>query len=483
MKIMLVFPPKGFTSKEMLPPLGLAYVAAVLEKNKYQVEIVDALVENYSWNKLKKKFTEEKPDVVGITALTENRFEVFKTAEIAKNSLPNSTIVLGGPHVFHTAQDTLEHIRPVDVIVRGEGEYTMLELCNKLKNNEPLDDVNGISFRKNGEIIHNKPRELIRNLDELPFPAYHLLKFEKYNFKLDVPGKGKLRAASIVTSRGCPFHCVFCETSLVFGKRWRARSPDNIIKEIEFLQDTYNIKALWFNDDTFTLSKKRIIDFCNLLIEKNIEIYFTCSIRVDTVDKELLKLMKDAGCYKIFYGVESGSQKILDDVVGKRITIKQIRQVSKWLDELGIIKNPSYVISFPEETYEDAMKTLQLMKEIGGEPSFSFLKIYPGTDVEHIARQKGILPKDFSWSLKSSMKEIETIPIVHGNAPIFRDKLSWEEISEIAVQWARMRKYPLAKKIPSILKNLKSREDLGRYLSIFKAYVKSFLKRDKTVGG
>jgi anaerobic magnesium-protoporphyrin IX monomethyl ester cyclase len=242
MNVMLVFPPQGFTSKDVMPHLGLAYLAAVLEKNDIQVEILDAQVEKLSRTDLKKKYLHSKPDIVGITSLTEMRFESFEAAKIAKKSLPESTVIMGGPHASLAAHDTLLNVPSVDIIVRGEGEYTFLETCKTLENKGDLESVKGISYRcDGGEIIHNDHRQLIKNLDILPFPAYHLLSIEKYNFKLNVPHVGKLSALNVITSRGCPIGCAFCATSKMLGKKWRARSPSNVLEELEYLIDTYGI--------------------------------------------------------------------------------------------------------------------------------------------------------------------------------------------------------------------------------------------------
>jgi radical SAM superfamily enzyme YgiQ (UPF0313 family) len=475
MKVTLVFPPHGFTSKDVMPHLGLAYLAAVLEKNDIEVEILDAQVEGLSWKDLGKKYLQSKSDIVGITSLTEMRFQSFKAAEIAKKTLPGSIVIIGGPHASLATHDTLLNVPSVDIIVRGEGEYTLLETCKALENNEDLKSVKGISYRENVEIIHNDPRPLIKNLDTLPFPAYHLLPIEKYNFKLDVPGVGKLSCLNVITSRGCPIGCAFCATSKMLGKKWRARSPSNVLDELEYLIETYGIKAIWFYDDTFTMNKKRVIDICDGVIDRGLDIKFTCSIRVDTVDKELLSKMKEAGCYSIFYGVESGSQRILDDIIEKKISIEQIKRVSNWLNELEILNNPSYIASLPDETNEEVYETINLMHELGGKASFSFLKIYPGTRIEEIAMSKGILPKDFSWAKKSDMREVFSLHSVQGDAPIFIDKLSLEELVKIGIEWAESEEsheYSLFKRALKSLKEISSIDDLKRLLIFGKVYLK-----------
>lgn len=472
MKVLLIFPPKAFSTKELMPPLSLAYLAAVLERNDIDVAILDALVEANSWRELKRRLLRVKPDIVGVTSLTESRFESFKSAKIAKESLSDSIVVMGGPHVSSCAHDTLLNVPWVDVVVRGEGEITFLELCKNLEHKIGLENVQGLSYRnKDGEIVHNSPRHLIKDLDTLPFPAFHLFPLERYDFKLDVPGEGKLPAINVITSRGCPYGCVFCATSTMYGRRWRARTPSNVVKELIYLSEEYGIRAIFFCDDTFTMNKRRVERICDLMIDQGLGLKWRCEIRVDTVNKSLLKKMKDAGCYEVFYGVESGSQRVLDSVVNKKITIEQVRKVSRWLDDLGMLQNPSYIVSFPDETPEEARQTIELMQELGGKPSLSLLRIYPGTRLEEIARQKGILPRDFSWSKQSNNTTL--LPAIHGSTPIYKENLGWEDIIESAVFWAHeYKRYPLYKRIPEAFKGIRSFSDLRRLFILLKVYIK-----------
>ena len=472
MKVLLVYPPRGFNTKDLMPPLGLAYIAAVLEENNIKVEVVDAEVERLSWKALRKRYRESKPDVIGITSLTESRFESFKAAEIAKQTVPDSIVVMGGPHASLTSEDILANVPSVDIIVRGEGEYTMKELCEVLEVDGDLHSVEGISFREKEEIIHTKNRQLIQDLDALPLPARHLFPITKYNFTLKVPGKGKLPAMNVITSRGCPVGCVFCATSKMLGKTWRARSPLNVIFELEHLIEKYDTKAIFFYDDIFTMNKKRTFELCNMMIERGLNLNYICMTRVDMLDKPLLEKMKESGCYRIHYGVESGSQKILDRVVGKKIKINKVKQVSKWLDEVGIIKNAFFIISFPEETYEDVNMTLKLMEDLGGEPSLSFLKIYPGTEIERIAKHKGVIPDDFSWS-KESGNGIFSIPAIQGDVPLFIDKLNLDDLTEIAIRWAEMRRdYSTFNRVVDMVRNIRSYRDIKRIAIFSMIYLK-----------
>jgi len=433
----------------------------MLERDGFSVEILDAAVERLSWRTLGKRIKQISPDIVGITSLTEFRYEAFRTARIVKEVLgENIPVTMGGPHVSLTADDTMRYQPDLDVVVRGEAEYTFTELCHALWEGKDLSKIPGISYRKNGEIIHNPPAELPADLDALPFPARHLMDMKRYNFRLDVPGKGSFPAAHIITSRGCPFHCSFCATSKLSGRRWRHRSPENVLAELEdILKNQPEVKAVWFYDDTFTMNKKRVEAICNGILKRKLDIAFTCSIRVDTVNYDLLKKMRDAGCFKVFFGVESGSPRILDEVCQKQITLEQVETVSKWLDELGIEKNPGYIISFPEETLEDAEQTLHFMKKVGGIASMSLLRIYPGTRIEEVARERGILPKDFSWS-RDHQPAPDQFSAAHGSSPIFLDRLSWEDLSDLTLKWAQYQGISPWKKLPGVLKSIRSWQDI-----------------------
>lgn len=481
--VVLIVPPGGYMAERwskgvLMPALGIGYLAAVLEKNGYKVKIIDAHVEAMSEKRIIDKLREIDPMVVGVTFTTETRFEGFRTIRLAKAANLEAFIVAGGPHVSYAADDSLKNITDLDGVIRGEGEYTLLELVRSLEEDKDLVDVAGLSYRSDGEIFHNPPRLFVGNINEIPFPARHLYPLERYNFVLDVPGKKKLKAANIMTSRGCPFGCNFCVSTVMWGHRCRMRSAENVLEEIEILQKDFGAQSLWIFDDTFTTSRKRTMEICELILKRGLDIPWFCEIRVDTVTKEILALMKKAGCYCVGFGVESGSQRIIDEVIGKRIKIEQVERVRDWCKDLGIISNPFFILSHPTETMKDVRKTMDLMYswEDKGQVSISILHIYPGTRLEKIANENGILPKDFSWSV-DNRREIITLPSAQGNVPIFLDKLTWEQISELLFEWAEYQNYRIWNKIPMAIKNIKSFNDIKRYFIMFFVYIKRRVKR------
>jgi len=315
-KVQLYVSPGGYFAERWskgssMPPLGLLYIGAVLEKEGVPVEIVPANVLGLDWKDIEAKIRREKPDIVGVTITTENRFQSFQLIRLARKAHPGCLTVLGGPHASMAAEDCLEHIPELDVVVRGEGEYTMLDICRAWDSRPSLDslaEIPGTVVRKNGRPFANPPRAPIPDLDSLPYPAYHLVPFEKYNFAFPVPGQGSLPAVNIMTSRGCPFNCSFCATPVNWGRHVRMRSPENVVREIELLKARYGIRVVFFFDDTFNASPKRADAICDLMVERKLDVFFKCDVRMDIMTRPLLEKMKAAGLFHLSFGLEAGSK-------------------------------------------------------------------------------------------------------------------------------------------------------------------------------
>lgn len=438
------------------PPIGLAYLAAMCEKEGYEASFLDMNIDNTSTLDLSAFIEKTHPRVLGVSFVTEARFEAFKVYSLVKRVNPDILTIAGGPHASLCAQDTLENVMDLDVIVRGEGEETFSELMRSITNGSiGMSTIDGISYREDFRIRHNPDRLPIRNLDALPFPALHVLSFEDYNFQLSVPGHKSLRAAPVLSSRGCPFRCNFCATSKVWGSKWRFRSPENILTEIEQLKRTYDLEAIWFVDDNFNASSKRLLSICQKLVESKLDLKWVCNIRVDNVKREHLESMAEAGCVSVEFGAESGSQRILDKIVRKGITVQQVRDVDQWCDELGIVTDAQFIISHPTETLDEAKETVNLMKSLKGKPTLQVLKIYPGTEIERIAMQKGLLPKGHSWSTHGGGKNY--VASILGDAPLFLDKLTMDEISELmTVAWTQIKEFSLLFLLKKILFKISS---------------------------
>lgn len=479
MKIMLFVPPGGYFAErwsqgKMMPSLGLLYLAAALENNGNDVEVVPSHILGMTWEDIRRKIEKEQPDVVGVTATTENRFLSFELARIAKRAHPETFTVLGGPHCTVTAVDTLTHIPEIDGVISGEGEETIVDLVQTMEDKGDLATVNGLSFRRSDKVIQNPPRMHIMDLDSLPMPARHLEPWEKYNFKMEVPGKGLLPAANMITSRGCPFTCTFCATHANWGRRVRGLSPMNVIKEIEHLIDTYGAKAIWFYDDTFNYNPRRTIQICDLILERKLDISWYCEIRVDIMTRDLLAKMSQAGLFYVGFGIESASERICRDIITKRVLLEKSYDVIGWCEEFGITPNPFFIFSHPTETWEEAKDTIKIMESLKGKADVSaaILHVYPGTDLERRARNEGVIPADFSWADEKDHRVV-MLPAAQGHVPLYIDKLTWWQIGELLFRFSfSTNKIDIKSKIMKVLRNIHSFGDFKRYLILFIIYMK-----------
>jgi len=410
MKVMLIVPPSKFVLKDKLGitsiPLGLAYLASFIERDGHKVRIVDSNILGYKIEDIKGEIKKFNPHLVGVTATTSCIYDAYEVAEVVKSISPKIKVIAGGPHVTFTAPQTLEECPFIDIVVRGEGEETLRELVNNLEvcpeNTSFLKKIKGITFKENGRIVETENRPFIKNLDEIPFPAYHLLPMNRY----ELEGK---KFAAIVSSRGCPFSCIFCSSSQLFGKIWRARSPENVIEEIKLLKNKFEVREIEFLDDTFTLNNKRSERICDLLVRENLGISWSCSSRVDTIDESLIEKLKKAGCHTIYVGIESGSQEILN-IIGKGITLTQIEKAINLIKKVNLNSFGSFIIGIPGETVKTIKKTIAFAKKLS--PSFAQFTIctpYPGTRLFEMAKKKGwLLTRD--WSKYTILDQVMKIP-------------------------------------------------------------------------
>jgi len=320
--------------------------------------------------------------------------------------------VLGGPHVTFTAKETLSNYSFVDYVVRGEGEFTMLELVKSIKKGEEPKSVLGLSYRaKSGVIKENRPRPPLMNLDALPMPAYHLLPMSKYTFQ-------GYRFATMVTSRGCPFKCVFCSSSRICGKRWRGHSAERVVNEIEFLTDRYKIKFIEFLDDTFTFDKNRVKEICNEIANRGIDVMWTGSSRVNLFNRELALKIKSAGCQIVYFGVESGSQRILN-LMKKGITLEQSVKAIRLAKEVGINTVASFILGMPDESVEEANATIKFATRLSPDyAQFTICTPYPGTELyDYAVKNNLLLTRD--WSKYDTL------------TPVMKTKIGTQKLREL----------------------------------------------------
>jgi anaerobic magnesium-protoporphyrin IX monomethyl ester cyclase len=376
MKVALI-QPRGRTVYEISPepPLGLAYLASSLleYKNDLDIEIIDGLILDY--DDYYEKISMTDADIIGVTSTITLLDEALQIPKIVKKN--DVKFIIGGPGTENLASSKLYESGYL-VICYGEGERTIVELVKAFEYGLPLEDVNGISFIHNNKEIKTSPRELIENLDDIPFPARDLLDMKKY---LSI-WKERMGVAitQIVSSRGCPFSCRFCSKN-VFGRRIRFMSHTRVIEEMRLIYDKYKAERILFDDDLFTINRKRVLDFCDAM-EKELPGKRWCAqARVEMVDLEMLTRMKQAGCTNLMFGVESGSQRILD-FLGKGITVEQIKKTFRWVNEVGIAGGMFLIVGVPGETQRDIDMTKKLIRELKPKSiDLCFLTPIPGTEI------------------------------------------------------------------------------------------------------
>jgi anaerobic magnesium-protoporphyrin IX monomethyl ester cyclase len=374
MKITLVNPPypPSVHSHPPFIPLGLAYLGAVAEKAGHQVTVIDCQAEGYNYDTFRLRIAQTPSDLIGATATTLLYKSAMKILTIAKEAQPNATIALGGSHGTFWDENALKEYPALDVVVRREGEETLLELAEKLEGHSSLSGVLGITYRESDKTVRNPDRPFIKDLDALPFPAHHLLPLEKlkHNGKILFP---------LVSSRGCVYWCDFCSTVRMFGRGYRMRSAENVVDEMQFVHDNYGIDQVTFYDDAFSVDRDRVLKICSELNRRDLKLIWDCGTRVDMVDRELMKTMKDAGCIAVWLGVESGSELILGKM-NKSIKLEQTRKAYKTAHEVGLMTIANVVLGFPGETEQTAKETIKFVSSLNPEDvGFYIATPYPGT--------------------------------------------------------------------------------------------------------
>lgn len=411
--LLLISPPYFSDLREaeaILPPLGIAYIAAYVRQNGYSVKILDCTPLELSWDELFKTIQQINPKVVGISATTPLMNNAFKVANIVKKANPNVPVVCGGPHATALPEFTLKQSNDVDIICIAEGEQTMLELLQHfIDSKKALNDILGIAYREQEMIAKTLPRPLWQDIDKLPFPARDLLPMKKYrpSFKW----YHRTPFTTMMTTRGCPFNCLFCDSRLTFGRKVRARSPENVIMEIKHLINNFGIKDINIYDDTFTLDKKRVNEICRKMREERLDISWGCLSRVDTLDETTITNMKKAGCHMMSFGIESGSPKMLK-IIRKGTTIEQATKTLKLVRKHGIDSSASFVLGVPGETPETFQQTINFAIKLN--PTYAqFFRVvpFPGTDLFHLAESEGLLEEGFSWERFNEMSKTPLIKL------------------------------------------------------------------------
>lgn len=368
-------------------PVGLGWINATLAKEGFDTRLAN--LSRVPWREVRDLLSRERPDLVGITLYTFNRHAGLRLASMARDLLPGCAVIVGGPHATHVGRSILRNHPAVTAVGIGEGEITMLEAARALRAGRPLAGVAGLLIRpdgdQDGDPISTGPRETISNLDALPFPSPYYR-----GHHLDVEAESSF----LITSRGCPARCTFCNTPDFWGTRMRFRGPASMIEEIRHLRDRLGLLYVSIRDDTFTVNKRRVIEFCRLLVEANLGLLWNCQSRVNAIDEERLSWMRRAGCEHIQYGIESGSPRLLERLA-KDISIDQIRAASRATRKVGMILSIYLISGVPEETEEDARATEALVAEILPHDGLvAPLAVFPGTHLYERMKSEGRIDDD-----------------------------------------------------------------------------------------
>jgi anaerobic magnesium-protoporphyrin IX monomethyl ester cyclase len=391
MKVLMINPPYNSSKYKFIglvaPPLGISYIAAMLEKNGVTVKILDAPALEIDHETVKNEIQKYSPDIVAVTSVTPTIESALKTAKISKEACPNAVTILGGYHPTFTYPEVLKNDF-VDIVVCGEGEITMVELVKAIETGQDLREVDGIAVKD----FKTSPRKIIEDLDSIPFPARHLLPMDEYKI-LNM----KLTTGTIISGRGCPYQCSFCASSAMHGQKLRLRSAENVVDEMEHLVNDHGIEMVAFMDDTFTINKRRVHEICDAIKERGLDNYWGCTARVDTISEDLLKTMKDAGCITMFLGVESADQQVLNQV-NKQTNINKIRKTFELTKKYGMRTIASVVLGMPGDTKKSIKATINFVKTL--EPSYAVFSLatpYPGTDFYVKAASENLI-KINDWS-------------------------------------------------------------------------------------
>jgi len=392
MRVLLLSTPHPL-EESPVPPLSLSYLASVLNREGIEVKILDFLVTQYHPRKLRRELEEYRPQLVGATCVTLNYPIARRMLKVCKAFDPHIFTVIGGPHVTFALEETLLQSPWIDAIVIGEGERTLVELVRAVEEDKDIHQVSGIAFADGGMVVKTPPQARIENLDQLPLPARELLPMARYR-ALDTP-------CTVITSRGCPYSCIFCSGHRMFGPKVRFRSPGLVVDEIEKLQHDFGLAKINIVDDTFTLNHHHARAVCEEMLRRNLKIKWSVFARVDRISEDLVQLMKRAGCEWVLFGVESADEGILK-TIRKGITLDQVRSGVKIAAEAGINVFNSFIFGLPGESWDTAIKSIafgdELYHKYGAKYGFHILSPLPGTELYERAKGYGVRILSRNWA-------------------------------------------------------------------------------------
>jgi len=377
----------------------MAYMASILLSEGHKVKILDMEALQMEWDALPSYLSNESPDLVGIHGTTPISHYIAQCVEIVKETCPDATIVVGGPHASLLPKAVLTDMPRVDYILRGEAEYTMRDLVEHLEQGQnifDIDEIPGIGFRRGEQLLVSPKISRIENLDSLPLPSYDLLPLDTYFYGSRLAETGtKERIFTIMSSRGCPYSCVFCCAPVLYGHKFRARSAQSIVDEMMVLVKNYDIDHIVFYDASFLCDTSRVERICQAIIDKSLEVSWRARVRADKVSEPLVKLMKKAGCTTLAIGAETGSQRLLD-VLKKQCSIHDIENAFQIAKDVGLWTVGYFMLGIPSETLQESYQTIEFAKQLDPDWAlFAHTTPLPGTKLFDMCRNK-MITRDWS---------------------------------------------------------------------------------------
>ena len=472
MRILLVIPPpldrkskrrkNGIPLKRgLLPPLGAGYIAAVLLQSGQEVSIIDSQALDYTLQEALRKVDIYKPEMLGVSFLTPQENNAYEFIRAVKRHFKNITVIVGGAHPTCFPRETMERCSDIDILVEGEGEYLMLDIIRCMQEGKTLAEVKGIYYRNDSrQVIRTPKNDRLVDLETLPLPARHLYPLAFY---APEPFENKrLPSTNIIVSRGCSYaRCSFCYRSGILKREYRIQSVEKTIDEMKYLVSKFNIKEFIFYDDDLASNKKWLKEFCSSLCKEHLPVIWSFRARPNAVDYEILESAKEAGCFHVSFGFESGNQDLLDNI-NKGITLEQSRQAAYWANSLGLEVMGTFMLALPGETPEKAEKTVDFAIELDcAYAAFIPTHPFPGTPLyEQCLREN----KVFSLPYSDDVHHARYIPGVTYVPSGYKDKKEVEE----AVRKAYKRFYLRSAYFMKHIGRIKGFEDIKRYYSGFK---------------
>jgi anaerobic magnesium-protoporphyrin IX monomethyl ester cyclase len=392
-----------------LPPIGLAYVAGALEKAGFNVTMLDNYLMEKTVEELKVEFQKVNPAIVGITCGSVTYQRCVETAKAVKEVLPSCKVVAGGWHPSYLPESVLQHPE-IDYVVVGEGERAMVELATQIikGQGQSIESISGVAYRTQGKVVVN-PSRFIKNLDDVPFPARHLLPLQQYNRVIEYLSVSPVDVMSVI--RGCPFNCAFCESSKIWGPTCRSFSPARILGEMQHLAANFGTKGVYFINDNFTIRKNDTLELCKLIRRSGLDMQWVCDTRVDMINQELLKEMHSAGCKTIWFGVESGSPSIRKKI-NLGVSLEQTEAAFRLCKREGIQTACSFLLGIPGETLEDMQATFKFARKLDPDwCKFNIFVAVPGSMLYDEVIEKGLYDRveDFATYVKTDEFNYESL--------------------------------------------------------------------------